>query len=60
MNCDLENSFLLVYLSGPLIITHGPRGTALADPLPPQWTWLKASEKHSYLSNHRIRNVLCN
>ena len=22
MNCDLENSFLLVYLSGPLIITH--------------------------------------
>jgi hypothetical protein len=26
MNCDLENSFLLVYLSEPLIITHGPRG----------------------------------
>jgi len=26
MNCDLENSFLLVYLSGSLIITHGPRG----------------------------------
>jgi len=24
MNCDLENSFLLVYLSGPLIIIHGP------------------------------------
>jgi hypothetical protein len=24
MNCDLENSFLLVYLAGPLIITHGP------------------------------------
>jgi hypothetical protein len=23
MNCDLENSFLLVYLSGPPIITHG-------------------------------------
>ena len=32
MNCDLENSFLLVYLSGPLIITHGPRGATLADP----------------------------
>jgi len=25
MNCDLENSLLLVYMSGPLIITHGPR-----------------------------------
>jgi len=34
MNCDLENSFLLVYLSGPLIIIRGPRGAALADPLP--------------------------
>jgi hypothetical protein len=32
MNCDLENSFLLVYLSGPLIITHGSRGSAPADP----------------------------
>ena len=32
MNCDLENSFLLVYLSGSLIITHGPRGAAPADP----------------------------
>ena len=31
MNCDLENSFLLVYLSGPLIITHGPRGAAPDD-----------------------------
>jgi hypothetical protein len=27
MNCDLENSFLLVYFSGPLIITHVPQGT---------------------------------
>jgi hypothetical protein len=33
MNCDLENSFLLVYFSGPLIITHGHRGAAPADPL---------------------------
>ena len=32
MNCDLECSFLLVYLSGPLIITHGPRGAAPANP----------------------------
>jgi hypothetical protein len=32
MKCDLENSFLLVYLSGPLIITHEPWGAALADP----------------------------
>jgi hypothetical protein len=32
MNSDLENSFLLVYLSGPLIITHGSRGSAPADP----------------------------
>jgi hypothetical protein len=32
MNCEFENSFLLVYLSGPLIITHGPRGAAPADP----------------------------
>ena len=32
MNCDLENSFLLVYLSGPLIITHGPLGAAPFDP----------------------------
>jgi hypothetical protein len=35
MNCDLENSFLLVYLSGPLITTHGPRGAAPA--YPSQW-----------------------
>jgi hypothetical protein len=34
MNCDLENTFLLVYLSGPLIITHGPRGATPADPPP--------------------------
>jgi len=34
MNCDLENSFLLVYLSEPLIITHGPRGAAPADTPP--------------------------
>jgi hypothetical protein len=34
MNCDLENSFLLVYLSGPLITTHGPRGAAPAYPPP--------------------------
>jgi hypothetical protein len=33
MNCDLENSFLLVYLSGPLTITHGPRGAAPAAPI---------------------------
>ena len=32
MNCEFENSFLLVYLSGPLIITRGPRGAAPADP----------------------------
>jgi predicted transcriptional regulator len=32
MKCDLENSFLLVYLSGPLMITHEPWGAALADP----------------------------
>jgi hypothetical protein len=31
MYCDLENSFLLIYLSGPLIRTHGPRGAAPAD-----------------------------
>jgi hypothetical protein len=35
MKCDLENSFLLVYLSGPLIITHEPWGAALADTPPP-------------------------
>ena len=35
MNCDLENSFLLVYLSGPLIITHGPRGATPGWPPPP-------------------------
>ena len=35
MNFDLENSFPLVYLSGPLIITHGRRGPAPADPPPP-------------------------
>ena len=34
MNCDLENSFLLVYLSGHLIITHGHRGAAPDDPFP--------------------------
>jgi hypothetical protein len=33
MKYDLENSFLLVYLSGPLIITHGPLGAAPVDPL---------------------------
>ena len=33
MNCDLENSFPLVYLSGSLIITHGPRGAARMTPL---------------------------
>jgi hypothetical protein len=32
MNCDLESSFLLVYFSGPLIITHGPHGAAPTDP----------------------------
>ena len=32
MNCDLENSFLLVYLAGPLIITHGPRLTPTPTP----------------------------
>ena len=36
-NCDLENSFLLVYLSG---ISWGPRGTTPADP-PSQWAWLQ-------------------
>ena len=30
---ELENSFLLVYISGPLIITHGPYSAAPADPL---------------------------
>jgi hypothetical protein len=30
---ELEDSFLLVYMSGPLIIIHGPRGAAPADPL---------------------------
>ena len=35
MNFDLENSFPLVYLSGPLIITHGRRGPVPADPLLP-------------------------
>jgi len=34
-NCDLEKSFLLVYLFGPLIITHGPRGAAS------QWAWVQ-------------------
>jgi hypothetical protein len=37
INCDLENSFLLVYLSGPLIITHGPR--APPQLIPSQWVW---------------------
>ena len=32
MHCDLENSFLLVYLFGPLIIINGPRGAAPAAP----------------------------
>jgi len=33
MNCDLENSFLLVYLSGPLIIAHGSRVPSRLTPL---------------------------
>ena len=32
MICDLENSFLLVYLSGSLTINHVPRGAARDDP----------------------------
>jgi hypothetical protein len=34
MNCDLENSFLLVYLSGPLIINNGPHDATPAYPPP--------------------------
>ena len=35
MICDLENSFVLACLSGPLIITRGSRGSAPAEPPPP-------------------------
>ena len=41
MNCDLENSFLPVYLSGPLIITYGSRGAAQVDPPHSQWACLR-------------------
>ena len=40
INCDLENSFLLVYLSGPLIITHGHRGAPSHGWPPSQWACL--------------------
>ena len=49
MNCDLEKSFLLVYLSGSLIITHGPRGTPPADSGQWAWQWLQHRSKVAFL-----------
>jgi hypothetical protein len=56
MNFDLENSFPLVYLSGPLIITHGRRGPAPADPLPVGLDMHKLVIYHSIFGTYFIYN----